>query len=192
MGVAIVPDGSDTDVKKALDLALPLPPDSHEMRGTFARDIYVENDPWDFAKGPAALSIGNSIPFQKGMGEMSRVERENTVTTVSLTILPSAAKGKDGTTSTSMPREAYTWGHSRLARMRNFSVPTGPMENWVAVGLETAPKTITFPAAPGKRGKICISDSFRPEPPIFPSGSFWFRKKIINNRAKSCIMNKKV
>lgn len=78
MGVAIVPDGSDTDVKKALDLALPLPPDSHEMRGTFARDIYVENDPWDFAKGPAALSIGNSIPFQKGMDEMSRVERENT------------------------------------------------------------------------------------------------------------------
>lgn len=78
LGVAIVPDGSDEDVKQSLDTALPLPPDTHEMRGTFARDIYLENKSWDFAKGPVALSVGNSIPFQKGMDELSRVKRENT------------------------------------------------------------------------------------------------------------------
>ena len=35
LGVAIVPDGTKEDVKKALDLSVPLLPDSHEMRGTF-------------------------------------------------------------------------------------------------------------------------------------------------------------
>lgn len=74
LGTAILPDGDMKDLEKAL----PLPPDTHEMRGTFARDIYLENETWDFAKGPADISIGNSYPFQKGQDEMSHVERENT------------------------------------------------------------------------------------------------------------------
>ena len=78
LGVAILPDGGEKDMKKALQLALPLPPDTHEMRGTFAEDLYLENKIWDFNKGPAALSIGESYSFQKGMDEMSHVERENT------------------------------------------------------------------------------------------------------------------
>mgnify|MGYP000350379191 FL=1 len=78
LGTAILPDGDMKDLEKALDTALPLPPDTHEMRGTFARDIYLENETWDFAKGPADISIGNSYPFQKGQDEMSHVERENT------------------------------------------------------------------------------------------------------------------
>lgn len=78
LGTAILPDGDMKDLEKALETALPLPPDTHEMRGTFARDIYLENETWDFAKGPADISIGNSYPFQKGQDEMSHVERENT------------------------------------------------------------------------------------------------------------------
>lgn len=78
LGTAILPDSDDKDLQKALDGAVPLPPDTHEMRGTFARDIYLENKTWDFSKGPAEISIGSSIPFQKGMDEISRVERENT------------------------------------------------------------------------------------------------------------------
>lgn len=66
LGTAILPDGDAKDLEKALEKALPLPPDTHEMRGTFARDIYLENETWDFAKGPADISIGNSYPFQKG------------------------------------------------------------------------------------------------------------------------------
>lgn len=78
LGTAILPDGDMKDLEKALETALPLPPDTHEMRGTFARDIYLENETWDFVKGPADISIGNSYPFQKGQDEMSHVERENT------------------------------------------------------------------------------------------------------------------
>lgn len=78
LGVAIVPDGTKEDVKKALDLSVPLLPDSHEMRGTFPMDVYMENKPWDFSKGNAAISIGNSLPFQMGRDELSKVDRENT------------------------------------------------------------------------------------------------------------------
>lgn len=78
LGAAILPDGSRKDVEEALQTALRLPPDTHEMRGTFASDIYLENKPWDFKKGPAEIVVGKSIPFQQGMDEMSRVKRENT------------------------------------------------------------------------------------------------------------------
>lgn len=78
LGAAILPDGDTKDLQKALDTALPLPPDTHEMRGTFAKDIYLENENWDFTKGAAEISVGNSFPFQKGKDEMSHVERENT------------------------------------------------------------------------------------------------------------------
>lgn len=78
LGVAIVPDGTKEDVKKALDLSVPLLPDSHEMRSTFPMDVYMENKPWDFSKGNAAISIGNSLPFQMGRDELSKVDRENT------------------------------------------------------------------------------------------------------------------
>ncbi|MGN0954549.1 hypothetical protein [Dialister sp.] len=78
LGTAILSDGDDKDVQKALEQAVPLPPDTHEMRGTFARDIYLENKAWNFSQGPAEISVGNSYPFQKGMDEVSHVERENT------------------------------------------------------------------------------------------------------------------
>lgn len=78
LGAAILPDGDTKDLQKAMDTALPLPPDTHEMRGTFAKDIYLENENWDFTKGAAEISVGNSFPFQKGKDEMSHVERENT------------------------------------------------------------------------------------------------------------------
>ena len=38
----------------------------------------MENKPWDFSKGNAAISIGNSLPFQMGRDELSKVDRENT------------------------------------------------------------------------------------------------------------------
>ncbi len=41
-------------------------------------DVYMENKPWDFSKGNAAISIGNSLPFQMGRDELSKVDRENT------------------------------------------------------------------------------------------------------------------
>lgn len=80
-GVAILADGSKEDVEKELDQALPLPADTHEMRGTFARDLYLENKPWDFVKGPVNYNMGgdgSSLSFRKGTDEVSHVERENT------------------------------------------------------------------------------------------------------------------
>ncbi len=80
-GVAILPDDNQEDIQKSLQQALPLPPDEHEMRGTFASDIYMENKIWDFAKGTAMLKLGgddSSLQFQKGPDEISHVERENT------------------------------------------------------------------------------------------------------------------
>ena len=77
IGVAILPDDTE-DVKGALEKAEYLTSDSHEMRGTFAGDIYLENRTWDFAKGAASIDIGSTIPFQKGTDEVSHVERENT------------------------------------------------------------------------------------------------------------------
>lgn len=80
-GVAILADGSAEELDKELNQALPLPADSHEMRGTFARDLYVENKTWDFAQGPVNFNMGgdgSSLPFQKGTDEVSHVTRENT------------------------------------------------------------------------------------------------------------------
>lgn len=80
-GVAILADGKSEDLEKELSEALPLPADTHEMRGTFARDLYVENTLWDFAKGPVNFNMGgedSSFPFQKGEDEVSHVTRENT------------------------------------------------------------------------------------------------------------------
>lgn len=79
LGTAILPDGSQEDLQKSLDTALRLPADSHEMRGTFAGDLYLENKkPWDFQKGPAEIVVGKSISFRTGRDEMSRGKRENT------------------------------------------------------------------------------------------------------------------
>lgn len=69
LGVAIVPDGSDEDVKQSLDTALPLPPDTHEMRGTFARDIYLETNPGTLPKAQW-LSLWE-IPFLSRKGWMN-------------------------------------------------------------------------------------------------------------------------
>lgn len=80
-GVAILADGKQEDLEKELQLALPLPPDSHEMRGTFPMELYLENTPWDFSQGPVNFNMGgdgSSLPFQKGKDEVSHVERENT------------------------------------------------------------------------------------------------------------------
>ncbi len=78
LGAAIFPKGDDKTIQEKLDAATPLPPDSHEMRGTFASDIYFESEPWDFSKGNAEIVVGHSFPFQQGHDEMSDVTRENT------------------------------------------------------------------------------------------------------------------
>lgn len=80
-GVAILHDGDERAIEKELAEALPLPADSHEMRGTFSKDLYIENKVWDFSQGPVNYNMGgdgSSLPFQKGKDEISRVERENT------------------------------------------------------------------------------------------------------------------
>ena len=81
-GVAILPHDNGSALQQSLDQAVYLPPDSHEMRGTFASDVYMENkNTWDFAKGTAMLKLGgddSSLQFQKGPDEISHVERENT------------------------------------------------------------------------------------------------------------------
>ncbi len=78
LGAAIFPLDDDKTIQEELDIASPLPPDSHEMRGTFASDIYYESEPWDFSKGNAEIVVGESFPFQQGPDEMSTVTRENT------------------------------------------------------------------------------------------------------------------
>ena len=79
LGAAILPDGSQEDLQKSLDTALRLPPDTHEMRGTFDADMNLENKKaWDFRNGPAEIVVGKSIPFRKGRDEVSQVTRENT------------------------------------------------------------------------------------------------------------------
>ena len=78
LGAAIFPWDDDKTIQEKLDIASPLPPDSHEMRGTFASDIYYESEPWDFSKGNAEIVVGESFPFQQGPDEMSAVTRENT------------------------------------------------------------------------------------------------------------------
>ncbi len=78
LGAAIFPMADDKTIREELDAALPLPPDSHEMRGTFASDIYYESEPWDFSNGNAEIVVGKSFPFQQGTDEMNAVTRENT------------------------------------------------------------------------------------------------------------------
>ena len=78
LGAAILPMDDDKSLQEALDTAAPLAPDSHEMRGTFAADIYLSSEPWDFSKGNAEITIGESHPFQQGKDEVSDVTRENT------------------------------------------------------------------------------------------------------------------
>ena len=78
LGAAILPMGDDKSLQEALDTAAALPPDSHEMRGTFAADIYLSCEPWDFSQGNAEITIGSSYPFQQGKDEVSGVNRENT------------------------------------------------------------------------------------------------------------------
>ncbi len=78
LGAMILPARPNMDVEKEIEKEKYLTPDSHEMRGTFPMEIYAENEVYDFAKGPASISIGNDLAYQKGIDEMSHVERENT------------------------------------------------------------------------------------------------------------------
>ncbi len=78
LGAAIFPMDDDKTIREELQTALPLPPDHHEMRGTFASDLYLESEPWDFSKGNAEIVVGHSFPFQQGKDEVSAVTRENT------------------------------------------------------------------------------------------------------------------
>ena len=155
LGVAIVPDGTKEDVKKALDLSVPLLPDSHEMRGTFPMDVYMENKPWDFSKGNAAISIGNSLPFQMGRDELSKVDRENT--------------GDYG--STSMHRAVSTLAPSRSAIIRTFPAYTGQTGRDPSACSETGQKEITLKQAPGIWDAIFLSASSRQELLFSPSAS---------------------
>ena len=78
LGAAIFPFNDDRTIRENLETASRLPADEHAMRGTFASDIYLESDAWDFRKGNADIVIGTSFPFQKGRDEMSAANRENT------------------------------------------------------------------------------------------------------------------
>ena len=177
LGTAILPDGDMKDLEKALETALPLPPDTHEMRGTFARDIYLENENWDFAKGPADISIGNSYPFQKGQDEMSHVERENTGD-YGITYHVTFHNSGSGKYNLYINAQGGVYmGTFRSAPTRGSFGYTAPMTAWDGAGLETALKETIFPAAPGTWGRTFTSASFPPVPPICLSVSSWCRKR---------------
>lgn len=80
-GIAILPHDNGDALQQGLDHAQTLLPDSHEMRGTFASDVYMKNKSWDFKKGAASIKLGGndaSMGFQQGYDEVSQVNRENT------------------------------------------------------------------------------------------------------------------
>ena len=171
LGVAIVPDGTKEDVKKALDLSVPLPPDSHEMRGTFPMDVYMENKPWDFSKGNAAISIGNSLPFQMGRDELSKVDRENTGDYGITYHMVFYSREPGATSSTSMHRVVSTLAPSRSAIIRTFPAYTGQTGRDPSACSETGQKEITLKQAPGIWDAIFLSASSRQELLFSPSAS---------------------
>lgn len=78
-GTALLP--ADADAAEALAAAVPVPVDSHELRGTFPREVWREStDAWDIAGGPAALTYGSrdSDDFRMGEDELDGVPREDT------------------------------------------------------------------------------------------------------------------
>jgi len=78
-GVAVIPSYGNDD---RLEQSVPLPPDRHEMRGTFPAEVWFENDSWDINDGPREISLGSegSVTdfFLEGRDEISFVNRENT------------------------------------------------------------------------------------------------------------------
>lgn len=79
-GAALV--SAQGDLQENLDNAEPLPPDEHEMRGTFPKDIYFENQMWDIKSGPQEIHLGSDKSgtsfFIQGNDELNYVPRENT------------------------------------------------------------------------------------------------------------------
>lgn len=78
-GVAILPKigNIEENLKKAKEIKV----DSHEMRGTFISDIYMENEKiWNIQDGAIEIKIGDGKRdiFQKGIDEIDNIERENT------------------------------------------------------------------------------------------------------------------
>ena len=78
-GAAILPyEGS---VEKHLEKARYLPPDSHEMRGTFPMHVYFESGVWDAEKSAGKIELGSAEStafFQEGRDELNFIGRENT------------------------------------------------------------------------------------------------------------------
>lgn len=78
-GAAILPyEGS---VEKHLEKARYLPPDSHEMRGTFPMHVYFESGVWDAEKNAGKIELGSAEStafFQEGRDELNFIGRENT------------------------------------------------------------------------------------------------------------------
>ncbi len=70
------------DIEENLDKAEPLPPDTHEMRGTFPKDVYFENEPWNILDGPKEIILGSQESktpfFITGRDELNLISRENT------------------------------------------------------------------------------------------------------------------
>lgn len=80
VGVAFLP--GDKEIEETLSYALKLPPDSHEMRGTFSSELYLENNNWRMKDGATMINLGSpesiSPFFLKGRDEMNFIQRENT------------------------------------------------------------------------------------------------------------------
>lgn len=96
-GVAMLPDTEDTELAAALEKAGPLPPDSHEMRGTFPGEVWYEAALFEADLGPAEITLGDGVrdPYFTGQDEMNYITRENTGNygiTYHMT-LPSRGKG---------------------------------------------------------------------------------------------------
>ncbi len=80
LGTAMLPDKDD--VEKNLGKASPLPPDTHEMRGTFPMHLYFENESWDISEGAREVDLGSAEShtpfFVSGTDELNLLHRENT------------------------------------------------------------------------------------------------------------------
>lgn len=80
-GVAVLPyDTSRNEYNDLLD-AKELPADSHEMRGTYAMDMTMENKtPWNRDEGNGEIVIGRRDDgfYLQGLDEIDNVKRENT------------------------------------------------------------------------------------------------------------------
>lgn len=79
-GVAMLPYVEEKDLAAELEKAGPLPPDSHEMRGTFPMEVWYETDSFDTSLGPAEIKLGDGVrnTYFVGRDEMNFINRENT------------------------------------------------------------------------------------------------------------------